>query len=150
MDEFNLASRFAPEEDEAPRRGRIKRLRPGKTGVGMEKPVGHGKVIGEGSADVERSERVNPADFGGEDFIASEDSLDLDSVEVGEDDEGHPMFENRNRGVPHKDMPEEDDAFRDLVERMEGESASAGRASARRAKMKNRRPAPRRFEDEEE
>jgi hypothetical protein len=45
---------------------------------------------------------------------------------------------------------EDDDAFQDLVSRMEGQSASAGRAAAKRAKLKGRRPEPRRFEDEDE
>lgn len=120
MDEFNLASRFASEEDEPPRRsrGKLKRLRRGRTGVGLEKPEDLPLEPGEEKEDL--------------------------GPELG--DEG-PAFDSE---VSDVGADEEDDAFRDLLDRMEGESASAGRASARRAKLKGRRPAPRRFEDEEE
>jgi len=117
MDEFNLASRFAEDEDEVPRRGRgkIKRLR--KRGVGLEKPE-----------DVE---------------VPEEEDLDMEDEELPDlpmDEGGFPGF------GPDEDM-EEDEAFTDLVDRLEGASASMGR---RRAKMKGRRPAPRGREDEEE
>lgn len=117
MDEFNLASRFAKDEDEEPRRGRgkLKRFRPGKTGVGMEKPA---------DLDVPEDEKDMP-----------EEDLDIPKKKPFPDEE--------------PDM-EEDDAFRDLVDRMEGESASAGRASARRAKLKGRRPMPRKEDEDEE
>lgn len=154
MDEFNLAARFAEDEDEAPSRGRgrIKRLRRGRTGVGLEKPVGHGRQFGEGEVEVRKTERVDPSDFGGEDSVAPEGSDDSLPMLIGEDEEGHQMFENR-RSRPlaaRGDVDEDDDAFRDLVDRMEGGSASAGRAAAKRAKMKGKRPAPRRPEPEEE
>ena len=136
MDEFNLASRFAKEEDEEPSRGRgkLKRLRPGRTGVGMEKPASHGKVVGEGSVGVEKTE------------IAADDM----NVRPGVDEESE-IDSPRRTGtqIPEADM-EEDDAFLDLVDRMEGESASAGRASARRAKLKGRRPMPRKEDEDEE
>ena len=108
MDEFNLAARF--DEDEEPRRsrGKLKRLRPGKTGVGMEKPT-----------DIDIPEDLPEKDEEGP-------GLDID-VEM-----------------------EDDDAFQDLVSRMEGQSASAGRAAAKHAKLKGRRPEPRRLEDEDE
>lgn len=119
MDEFNLASRFAKDEDEEPRRGRgkLKRFRPGKTGVGMEKPA---------DLDIPEDEEDLP-----------EEDLDTPEKKPFPDEE------------PDLDM-EEDDAFRDLVDRMEGESASAGRASARRAKLKGRRPMPRKEDEDEE
>jgi len=111
MDEFNLASRFAEDEDEAPRRGRgkIKRLR--KRGVGLEKP---------------------------EDVEIPEEEMDeeLPDLPMGG---GFP-------GIELEEDMEEDEAFDDLVSRLEGSSASAGR---RRAKMKGRRPMPRGREDEE-
>lgn len=151
MDEFNLASRFARDEDEAPKRGRIKRLR-GRTGVGMEKPAAHDRLIGEGEADVKRGERFNPAEYGGEDSVAPEGADDSIPLPIGEDEEGHQMFGSRTTRplAPREDIDEDDEAFRDLVDRMEGGSASSGRAAAKRAKMKGKRPLPRREEDEEE
>ena len=120
MDEFNLASRFASEEDERPMRGRgrVKRLRKGRTGVGMEKP---------------------------EDVIIPEDE-EMPELPLGDEEENMPL-PDFGEG-PEPDI-EEDAAFEDLVDRMEGGSASAGRAAARRDKLKGRRPQSRRFEDEE-
>ena len=119
MDEFNLASRFSSEEDERPVRGRGKIRRLRKRGVGLEKP---------------------------EDVEVPEDEEDMDLPE-GEDMPDLPIGGPEEE--PLDEDIEEDANFLDLLDRMEGGSASAGRADARRRKLKGRRPAPR-FGDEDE
>ena len=99
MDELNLASRFARDEEEDQRPNRKRRPR-FHTGVGMEKPE------------------------------------PIDSVE---DDAGGVETEPGERS-PAEIRPEEDEAFENLVSRMEGASASAGRARKLRAAAKNRKP----------
>jgi len=98
-EEMNLASKFGGP------RGKLKRLRKGKTGVGMEKPV-----------DIDIPEEEAEAEL---ELPVLEDEAELADIDAGI--EG--------------DM-EEDEAFLDLLNRMEGESASAGRARKRREAMR--------------
>ena len=109
MDEFNLASRFAQDDEEDQRPNRRKRKPRFRTGVGMEKPV-----------EAPEEESV-PAEEG--------ESMDMPGP-VG-DLGGAPELVG-------PELPEEgeDEAFDALVSRLEGESASAGRAKKRRAAMK--------------
>ena len=129
MDEFNLAARFAGDEDERPRhgRGKIRRLRRGKTGVGMEKP----EVL-EGPEDEE-------------DLDLPEEGEDLPDLPFGEEGDLPDIGEG-----PDMEEDEEDPAFMDLLDRMESGSASEGRAAAKREKLKGRRPARRKRAEEDE
>ena len=141
MDEFNLASRFANDEDEVPARGRgkIRRLRR-KTGVGMEKPVDIEAPLSEDEELPGPEEKLGPD-------MDEEADLKLPNRRLGGAAEPALGFDSASDAIPPE---EEDEAFDDLVSRMEGGSASAGRAAAKRAKLKGRRPAPRMREDEEE
>ena len=113
MDELNLADRFAKKDDErpVPSRGKLKRLRRGKTGVGMEKP---------------------------QDIDLPEDREMPGDEDMPEEDVEAPRSEMKNLIGEAEDMADidEDEAFTDLVDRMEGGSASAGRARAKRRAMK--------------
>ena len=77
--------------------------------------------------------------------------VEIPEEEEAPDREGLPPLDLEAFGgpAPEDEEMEEDETFRDLVDRMEGGSASMGRANARRAKLKGRRPAPRKDEDEE-
>lgn len=114
-EEMNLASKFGGP------RGKLKRLRKGKTGVGMEKPT---------DIEIPEEDEEMPEELSGREMPP----LDLGAF-------GGP--------APEDEELENDEAFRDLVDRMEGGSASMGRANARRAKLKGRRPVPSKNEDEE-
>lgn len=119
MDELNLASRLAGGEDE----------RPAPRGRGKLKRIRKKGVGMEKPTDVEIPEEE----------------------EETPDREGLPPLDLEAFGgpAPEDEEMEEDETFRDLVDRMEGGSASMGRANARRAKLKGRRPVPRKDEDEE-
>jgi hypothetical protein len=105
MDELNLASHFAGDDEEDQRPNRRKRKPRFHTGVGMEKPVEEADILD---------------DIGGVEADPGEHS-------PAEIPAGEPDL------MPAPDEEGEDDAFEALVGRMEGESASAGRARKRRA-----------------
>jgi hypothetical protein len=94
MEELNLASMFAKDDENDPRPNR-KRKRPirARTGVGMEKP--------------------------------EEPSIDSVEDDLGEGGEPAEL-------APDEETPEEDEAFEALLSRMEGGSASEGRAAKKR------------------
>lgn len=105
MDEFNLSSRFAQDDEEDQRPNRRKKKPRFRTGVGMEKPVEETDILDDiGGIETEPGEK-SPAEMPPMD-------------ELGEEE------------------PEDDEAFDALVSRLEGESASAGRARKRRAAKK--------------
>jgi len=65
-------------------------------------------------------------------------------------DEDEDMGEGLDLDLEEEEPEEEGGAFADLVERMQGASASAGRAAEKRKKMKGKLPArPIRGEEEE-
>jgi hypothetical protein len=99
MDEFNLADRFA-EDDQRPNHFPVKRKkRRFVPGTGMQKP------------------------------FDTEDETEHEIHHLGEEEDMEDMEEF---GGPEEEEPEEDDAFRDLVGRLAGASASEGRAAKRR------------------
>ena len=112
MDEFNFASRFAQDDEEDQRPNRRKKKPRFRTGVGMEKPV-----------EIETPEE--------EMELGEEGPADLPPIDAGVGLAPEPI-----------DAPEEgeDEAFDALVSRLEGESASAGRAKKRRAVAKKAKP----------
>lgn len=101
-EEMNLASKLGGP------RGKLKRLRKGKTGVGMEKPV---------DIDIPEEDEEMP-------------DMPMSDMPMPEREE----LEDVGEGI--EGNMEEDEAFLDLVNRMEGESASAGRARKRRDAMR--------------
>ena len=67
-----------------------------------------------------------------------------------EDEDEDENGEGVELDLEEEEEPEEDGAFADLVDRMRGASASAGRANERRKKLKGKLPArPSRDEEEE-
>lgn len=103
MDEFNLADRFA-EDDQRPNHFPMKRKkRRFVPGTGMEKP------------------------------FDTEDATEREVRDLGDEENMEDMEE-----FGEEEAPEEDEAFRELVNRMSGGSASEGRAKKRRQMM--RRP----------
>lgn len=114
MDEFNLASRFSQDDEEDQRPNRRKKKPRFRTGVGMEKPV-----------EIETPEEEEEMELG------EEVPTDLPPIDAGVGLTPDPI-----------DTPEEgeDEAFDALVSRLEGESASSGRAKKRRAQAKKAKP----------
>ncbi|MBP5272213.1 MAG: hypothetical protein ILO43_04520 [Clostridia bacterium] len=111
MDEFNLASRFAQDDEEDQRPNRRRKKPRFRTGVGMEKPVEETDILDDiGGIETEPGEK-SPAE------IPPMDELGEEEPEEGEDE-----------------------AFDALVSRLEGESASSGRAKKRRALVKKAKP----------
>lgn len=120
MDELNLASRFGPDDEEDQRPNRRKKKPRFRTGVGMEKPV-------------EAVDEVED-DIGGIEMEPGEERSPAEMPPMGD------LGEDIGPMLPDEEEPEEDAAFEDLVSRMEGESASAGRAKKRRVLAKKAKP----------
>ena len=120
MDEFNLASLFAGDDENDARPNRKKKPIRGRTGVGMEKPasVMHPRQDGEGEVDVEKDEDAGRG-FDG-------------PIERPEGEE--PDFDE----ITGREPEEEDEAFKSLLDRMTGGSASEGRAAKKRKLSKEK------------
>ena len=62
-----------------------------KTGQNT-KPVGHKKVVGQGSVAVKKTQRVNPAQYGGEDSVKPASATSGTWKKTGTDAAGHSQY----------------------------------------------------------